>query len=203
MPADPQLMPLDNATPDTFQSGKSMQSHDTAPAVFQAPGEYFSGDVFVIDDKRPVGDLDDIDEFHYQPMPMAFQMTHAPESLWTQQAAPGAAFVTGHGFTPDMFIIDLNDIGDCDDFDDLPATARPNMLAPIASAGGGRPGFLAPLTEFQTEMQPSPVYFSDQPAGYVFDEQVTAETRQLWEILPRDCFWLIMGCAQNADIVFE
>lgn len=202
MPPDSELMPLDNATPDSFESGKSMQTHDDAAGVLQAPGEYFCGDVFVIDDRQPVGDLDDIDEFHYQPMPMAFQMTHAPESLWTQQAAPGVAFVPGHAFPADMFIIDLNDIGDCDDFDDLPATARPNM-APIASAAGSRPGFLAPLSEFQTEMQPSPVYFSDQPAGYVFDEQVTAQTHQLWQILPRDFFWLIMGCAQSADIVFD
>jgi hypothetical protein len=190
-------MSHDGAARATFPYGKSQQTHDAAPGTVRAPGEYFCGDVFVIADKRPVGDLDDIDEFDYQPMPMASPVPLTAESLWPQLAVPG------RDFPADMFMLDLNDIDDIDDFDDLPATARPDVLAPIAGAAGNRPGCLSPLTEFQTEMQPSPVYFSGQPAGYVFDEQVTADTCQLWTVLPEDFFWLIMGCAQNADIVSD
>lgn len=200
MPQDPQLMPLDNAMPDSFESGKSMQTHDALPGVLQAPGEYFCGNVFVIDDRQPGGDLDDIDEFHDQPMHTASQATFDPAWLSTLPLAPGFPLIPGDVFSRDLFIIDLNDIGDCDDFDDLPATARPNM-APIASAAGGRPGFLAPL--FQTEMPPSPVYFPDQPEGYVFDVPVTDETYKWWAVLPRDVFWLAMGRAPTAEIVFE
>lgn len=196
MPQEPQPTPLDNCPRATFPYGKFLQTHEAAPSTFRAPGEYFSGDVFVIADKRPVGDLDDIDEFHYQPMPMACPVPHAPESLWPQPPVPG------RDFPADMFMLELNDIDDCDDFDNLPATS-PDMQAPIAGAAGNRPVLLSPLTEFQTEMQHSPVYFSGQPAGYVFDEQVTADTRQLWEVLPKDFFWPMMGCAQNADSVSE
>lgn len=196
MPQDPQTL-RDNTAPETFLSGKSPQTHNAAP------GEHFSDDVFIIDDTLPGSNLDDIDEFHYLPMPVAHPVPHATGTPWAQQAAPGVPVVPGHGFPRDMFMIDLNDIGDCNDFDDLPATARAPMLAPIAGAAGNRPGALAPLTEFHSEIQPSPIYFPDQPAGYVFDEQVTDDTRQLWEILPRDVFWLIMGRAESADIVFE
>lgn len=185
MPPDTELMPLDNAMPDSFESGKSMQTHDAPPGVLQAPGEHFSGDVFVITGRQPGGDLDDIDEFHHQPMHTASQATFDP--AW------------------------LSTLGDCDDFDGQPATAGPNM-APIASAAGGRPGFLAPLPLFQTEMpspryspaeMPSPRYFPDQPEGYVFDVPVTYETYKWWVVLPRDVFWQAMGCAPNAEIVFE
>lgn len=195
MPQDPQPMPPDNAARATLAPGKSLQTHQAAPGMPAVPGANFHGDVFIIADTPPASDIDGC---HRRPI-----VPHATESLPSLQTAPGIPFVAGREFPPDMFILDLNDIDDLDGFDDMPAPARRAMLAPIAGADDNRPVCLAPLTEFRSAVEPSPVYFCDQPAGYVFDEQVTDDTRQLWEVLPKEVFWLIMGCDQNADIVFE
>jgi hypothetical protein len=194
MPPNPQPTPPDSAAPVTLAHGKSLQTQHAAPGVPAVAGGNFSGDVFIIGD---------IDECHPQPMAVASSVPQATESLPTPQAAPGVAFVQISDLQPDMFMLDLNDIDDLDDFEDMPAPARRPLLAPMTGAGDNRPVSLTPLTEFRGEIEPSPVYFSDQPAGYVFDEKVTDDTRQLWEVLPKEVFWLIMGCDHNTDIVFE
>lgn len=115
---------------------------------------------------------------------------------------PGIPVAPARQFPADMFTLDLDDLDEADDFHSPPVTARPPMVAPLAGVAGNRPVFLAPLMESHSE-QPSARHFPDQPAGYVFDAEVTDYTRQLWQSLPRNFFWLIMGSAPSADIFFD
>lgn len=173
--------------PATAQTGQPSQPHQGTAA------EHFHAHVFTIDD---------IDEFHGQhaaPASAVFQPAVADKPL----GAPGVAFALAQDFPRDMFILDRKDIDDIDEVGDLAASARPPVLAPIAGTNCHRPGSLAALAEFQMEFQASPRYFPDQPAGYIFDGEVTDYTRQLWHVLPKDLFWLIMGSVPSAEILSD